>query len=82
MAIRSACPFCGGLRTDIKSQQHYGRYHWVQCIKCDARGPRRDTRKAAVEGWEESVTPRLTAAALSAAPVPLEIQGLLTGEEE
>lgn len=48
---RAECPFCDSALTEIKSQQHYGLWHWIQCNGCGARGPRVDTRAAATMAW-------------------------------
>jgi len=47
------CPFCGGA-ADIyhdKGQPGYPPYWVVYCERCEARGPEKDKREAAVAGW-------------------------------
>jgi len=52
-AKKEVCPFCGWHYSDLKRQQHLGEAWWVQCCNCGARGPRRDNKKDAVQGWND-----------------------------
>ena len=51
---RRPCPFCGWEYSDVKRQQHYGEWLWVQCSRCSARGPRVQSKEDAVQGWDQA----------------------------
>ncbi|MCY1166935.1 restriction alleviation protein, Lar family [compost metagenome] len=53
--IHKSCPFCGWVYVDVKSQQHYGLWHWAQCCNCGARGPRVESRRAALTAWNKTL---------------------------
>lgn len=49
------CPFCGshnlgyhGDTTDFLSRDRY----WVYCMRCEAQGPKADSREEAVKRWD------------------------------
>lgn len=35
------CPFCGGTKTEL---ERAGTWNWIHCLKCNALGPRTDSR--------------------------------------
>lgn len=66
--IRMSCPFCSWIYVDVKSQQHYGLWHWAQCCSCAARGPRVESRRAALTAWNKTL-PRTVPGEPKARPV-------------
>ena len=57
---RKECPFCHSIETEARSQQHYGLWHWIQCMDCGARGPRTKAKGAARVSWDQRSIPRKT----------------------
>lgn len=46
------CPFCGS--ANVQVVDGFGRpARWVLCRECEALGPKRDTRREAIEAWNE-----------------------------
>lgn len=49
------CPFCGGA-ADIyhdKGQPGYDPFWVVYCERCEARGPEKEKREAAIKSWNQ-----------------------------
>lgn len=54
---RKPCAFCLSDQSDVKRQQHYGQWFWVQCKECGARGPRVDSKEEAIKCWDDAPRP-------------------------
>lgn len=55
---RDVCPFCAWTYSNIKRQQGSYEAYWVECCSCQARGPKRNTKDDAVQGWNDGDTQR------------------------
>lgn len=51
-----ACPFCRSDQLNVR-QKWRGQFrtYRIECRSCDCRGPERDTKKAAIDSWNERV---------------------------
>lgn len=67
---RKVCPFCvEGAPIDVKRSQGSIEEYWCECLGCRARGPREDTKHAAIESWNRGQRPyRKVAAILQLVP--------------
>jgi len=44
------CPFCTSTNIDVSP---WGKYYYAECNDCEARGPKKSTLKAAIDGWND-----------------------------
>lgn len=47
-----SCPFCGSVRTNMRSSGEVRKEHWwVCCRECDSDGPYKTTEEEARDAW-------------------------------